>query len=146
MKAKSANRPRISRAVVTFFLVLIIVFTGIGFYLGATYAPTTITKSVTTTVTTMPTPPPQVSVTGNLSTTGLGTSPAGITFTSSTTGKAVSGEVSGNTYTITLLNEDTYNVTIGWKTFINSGSCAAGTVALFVGYGESRNVTADWTC
>jgi hypothetical protein len=125
---------------------MIVVFTGIGFYLGATYAPTTITESVTTTVTTMPTPPPEASVTGNVSTTGLGTSPTKITFTSSTTGTSYQGQISGSTYTVTLRNEDTYNVTIGWKTFINSGTCAAGTVALFVGYGEPRTVTANWSC
>jgi hypothetical protein len=61
----------------------------------------------------------QVTLTGTVTTTGIGTTPEKITFTSTedqkTYGAAVSGGGNPGTYSIVLPNHDLYKVTITWK-------------------------------
>jgi len=126
--------------------VVVVTAVGLGGFLyGSSQQPTTFLME-TTTITTMPQPPSQVTVTGKFSTNGLFTSASSINFVSLNTGISYPSQVSGGSYTITLLNTDTYVVKIHWTTFINSGDCTAGTIPLYVGYGEAATVTASWSC
>lgn len=72
---------------------------------------------------------------GTVTTTGAGTNPEKITFTSMRDSKtyvaAVSGGGNPGTHSIILPNADSYNVTIGWRSYgIFSGDANAGTLNL----------------
>lgn len=80
--------------------------------------------------------PKEVTLTGTVTTTGTGTIPEKITFTSMRDGKtyvaAVVGGGNPGTYSITLPNGDSYKVTITWKILglITGGTADAGTLNL----------------
>jgi len=79
--------------------------------------------------------PKEVTLTGTVTTTGTGTTPEKITFTSLRDGKTYVAAVSGGnpgTYTITLPNGDSYEVTITWKILglLTGGTADAGTLNL----------------
>jgi len=79
--------------------------------------------------------PTEVTLTGTVTTTGTGTMPEKITFTSMSDQKtyvaAVSGGGNPGTYGITLPNQDSYKVTITWKFWgITGGNADAGTLNL----------------
>jgi len=79
--------------------------------------------------------PKEVTLTGTVTTTGTGTTPEKITFTSMRDGKtyvaAVVGGGNPGTYTITLPNRDSYKVTITWKFLgFTGGTADAGTLNL----------------
>ena len=79
--------------------------------------------------------PKDVTLTGTVTTTGTGTTPEKITFTSMRDGKTYVAAVSGGnpgTYTITLPNGDSYKVTITWKILglLTGGTADAGTLNL----------------
>ena len=79
--------------------------------------------------------PKDVTLTGTVTTTGTGTTPEKITFTSMRDGKTYVAAVSGGnpgTYTITLPNGDSYKVAITWKILglLTGGTADAGTLNL----------------
>lgn len=129
-------------------IVVMIVIAAVAFYIGSSQVQPAITNSVTatSTVTTMPSPPTSITVSGTLSTTGTGASPTALNFVSVTTGVSYPATISGSTYTISVPNTDTYNINIHWKTLVDSGTCSAGTIPLFIGYAEASSVTANWSC
>jgi len=80
--------------------------------------------------------PKEVTLTGTVTTTGTGTTPEKITFTSMRDGKTYVAVVVGGgnpgTYTISLPNGDSYKVTITWKILglLTGGTADAGTLNL----------------
>jgi hypothetical protein len=78
-----------------------------------------------------PAKPKEVALSGTVTTTGTGTSPEKITFTSEKNGNTYVANANGGTYSISLPNEDTYKVTITWKVLgITGGNADAGTLNL----------------
>lgn len=79
--------------------------------------------------------PREVTLNGTVTTTGTGTTPEKITFTSMRDGKTYVAAVSGGNpgaYTINLPNGDSYKVTITWKVLglFTGGTADAGTLNL----------------
>ena len=87
--------------------------------------------------------PSDVVVSGTVTTTGLGTSPQLVTFTSQSTGNPYVANANGGTYSITLPNRDTYSVTITYKVLgLTLGSTAsAGTLNLDT---TQSSITENW--
>ncbi len=87
--------------------------------------------------------PSQVVLSGTVTTTGTGTSPEKITFTSETTGNNYVADANGGTYSVTLPNQDTYSVSITWKFLgITGGTADAGTLNLD---SASATMTENWS-
>ena len=79
--------------------------------------------------------PKEVTLTGTVTTTGLGTSPEKITFTCNRDGMTYVTAVSGGnpgTYSIDLPNGDSYSVKITWQVLglVTGGDADAGTLNL----------------
>ena len=107
---------------------------------------TTALSVVTTTVTTTPMVPAQITISGTFSTNGLGTTAVAIHFISNTNQISYPGQTSGNGYTVTLPNPDTYTVKIDGTNYggIGGGTCTAGTLPLYEQFPTSIN--ANWSC
>jgi hypothetical protein len=91
--------------------------------------------------------PAFVTVAGTVTTTGTGTNPEKITFTSETNGNtyvaACAGGGNPGSYTISLPNGDTYRVTIAWQFIgITGGNANAGTLNLNT---FSDNMSMNWS-
>ena len=71
---------------------------------------------------------PNVSVTGQITTVGFGTTPFRVDFTSSSSGSVFSAAVSGGYYSVSLPNHDSYTVTVDYDTAISSTSTCNGGV------------------
>ena len=75
--------------------------------------------------------PSEVSLSGTVTTTGTGTSPEKITFTSESNGNTYVANANGGSYSISLPNRDTYKVNITWNFLgITGGTADAGTLNL----------------
>jgi hypothetical protein len=80
----------------------------------------------------------KVSVSGTVETTGLGTSPSGITFADTQTGLTYTGSLSGNSYSITLDNQHTYAVTVSWNGLLwSTGTYSGGSVYIYAPVGST---------
>jgi hypothetical protein len=80
-----------------------------------------------------------VTVSGNVGTTGTGTTPSGISF--STNGQSYSAPVISGTYSISLPNGHDFTVTITYKLLGVSGTCQANSFNL-VSYSGSASFSA----
>lgn len=89
--------------------------------------------------------PSSVTVTGTVSTKGLGTSPTNIGFTSDN-GQIVNAAVVSGKYSLTLPNDHTYTVKVQWSGALGAtGTCTAGTLPVSQGPGGSA-LTNNWSC
>jgi hypothetical protein len=89
--------------------------------------------------------PSSVQVSGAASTTGLGTHPVNIGFTSDS-GQLFNAAVVNGQYSINLPNDNTYSVQIQWSGLLGaSGTCSAGTLVVSQGPGSS-GLSNDWSC
>jgi len=80
----------------------------------------------------------KVTVSGKITTTGIGTSPTGIMFVSGDTGETFTAPAVGNSYSITLPNQQTYRVTVSWSGLLGvRGTFDAGTLKVNVGVGTT---------
>lgn len=69
----------------------------------------------------------KVSVSGTVTTTGIGTSPSRIDFVDTQTGLTYTASMSGSYYTISLDNQHTYSVTVYWTGLLwSDGSFSGG--------------------
>lgn len=105
-------------SIVLAIVVIAIIVVGVVVYVALTTSST-------------PAKPKEVALSGTVTTTGTGTSPEKITFTSEKNGNTYVANANGGTYSISLPNEDTYKVTITWKVLgITGGNADAGTLNL----------------
>ena len=89
--------------------------------------------------------PTTVSVSGNVQTKGLGTTPTILIFTSST-GQTYSADVSNGNYQIQLPNQATYTVVVHWKSSLGvTGQCSPQTFQVNQGAGSST-LSQNWYC
>jgi len=133
-------------------LILILVAGGVGYYLGTvsvstTSSTTTVTATVVSTVTSTvtPAPPKSVSLGGFVSTKTYGTNLQGIQFVSQSTGISYPGTTTNEQYSASLPNQETYEVRILWTSAVNSGSCSAGLLPLYLQSG-ALPVEGNWSC
>ena len=79
-----------------------------------------------------------VYVSGTVTTTGFGTHPTQIQFVDQQTGITYTGSMSGNSYSITLKNQHTYNVVCYWGGFLgSSGTFSGGSLYVNAGVGST---------
>jgi hypothetical protein len=88
--------------------------------------------------------PSTVTVTGSVSTTGVGTHAVSVGF-SSDDGQVFNAAVVNGQYSVSLPNDHTYSVQIGWSGFGFSGICNAGSLPVNQGPGSS-GLTNNWSC
>lgn len=120
----------------------------VGAFLGYQLSLTLLTPAiptVTTTITVTPEPPREITISGRVSTKSLGTSPIGVIFTSKKTGMTYIGELSENLYTITVPNEQQYDVAVEWRGLIG-GECFAGSFPVYISSEGRSLVQVDWSC
>lgn len=80
----------------------------------------------------------RVTVSGTVTTTGLGTHPTAIQFVNTVTGATFTAAVVSNSYSIELPNQQTYSVTVSWSGLLGaSGSFDAGTLRVNAGVGTT---------
>ena len=105
----------------------------------------TLSTTQEVTITTTPSPPATVTVSGTLHTRAIGSSPTGVGFVSQTSGVSYLGKISGADYTVNLPNQDSYSITINENLLLGTGSCSAGTLSLFLELGN-ESITSNWSC
>lgn len=92
------------------------------------------------------TPNSQITVAGSVQTVGLGTSPTGISFTSSQNGQASTTSVVGGSYSVYLPNDASYSVQVSWSGLLGvTGTCNAGTLSVQASAGTSTQ-SQNWSC
>lgn len=79
-----------------------------------------------------------VYVSGTVTTTGLGTQPTQVQFVDKQTGITYTASMSGDSYSITLKNQHTYNVVCYWSGFLgSSGTFSGGSLYVNAGVGST---------
>lgn len=106
---------------------------------------TTLSTTMEVTITTTPTPPSNVTVSGTIRTNAIGSSPSEIGFVSQANGVSYLGKISGTRYTVNLPNRESYSVTINENLLLGTSSCSAGTLPVFLELGNA-SITANWSC
>lgn len=113
-----SEKKGVSNVVVVLIVVVCVVVAIVGVYAWQNYV-SSVMK------------PKEVALSGTVTTTGTGTKPEKITFTSESNGNTYVADANSGTYSISLPNEDTYKVTITWKFLgITGGTADAGTLNL----------------
>jgi hypothetical protein len=80
----------------------------------------------------------RITVSGTVTATGIGASPTGIQFISEETGLTYTGSMNGNSYSISLPNQQAYNVVCSWRGFLgNTGTFDGGTLTVNAGVGST---------
>jgi hypothetical protein len=80
----------------------------------------------------------RTTVSGTVTTTGLGANPTSIQFISKETGLTYTGSMSGNSYSISLPNQQAYSVICSWQGFLgNTGTFDGGTLTVNAGVGTT---------
>ena|SRR5437899_12997713 len=106
-----------------------------------------LTQTERTTLTTTNPAPKNVTLDGILSTTGVGTNPAKVHFTSERTGIEYPGNTSGDSYFVNLPNGDIYKVQIEFTNPVGpNGSCSAGALVLGVQVESQTPIEIGWSC
>lgn len=116
-------------------LLLLAVAMAVVFYIGQSGT----TSSTTSTTSSSTAQAESVSVFGLVSTTGAGTHPLSMVFTSLTTHGTFSASVSSGRFSTQLPNHDTYNVTMNWAGNFTwqHGQAASGTLSLNMSAGSN---------
>lgn len=83
----------------------------------------------------------KVTVSGTITTIGLGTHPSGIKFVNTETGLTYTGALNGNSYSITLQNQQAYAVTCSWQGLLwSTGEFSGGTLTVDAGVGTTMMI------
>ena len=87
--------------------------------------------------------PATIQVSGQAQTSGVGTTPSGISFTAQSGSVSQSQVVSGGPYNVTLANNEIYQITIQYSATPSGGECFVGVLVLAT---TSPTMSATFSC